>query len=351
MERIISIRIIYISIPIIYINSNTNTSISPTCVKMDPHCSRIKDLPNDATHYQVLDIEPSDTTKDKVTKKYKKIALKCHPDKNDDKDGEYTEIMKRIVDANEVLSDDNKRREYDAFLLEEIELKREFEARAAGTGAGYCAGSGKKESYREKDDLELTPQELDKRNRERYGPLKKKGEDERIRELQAWLSSWLSTIETYNPADGELTLEGVRNILNKIYPSYRDYFNKSSTIQELHYQIINALIKKLIINVSQLNSQTNEWILNEITGMTSIRRGLILPEHGDLFLDDNLFETIFTKELREKRRRLYNIIVEYRNSHKPGKGGSRRKSTNKRRNLRNKCRTRRHRHRKYRKSK
>jgi curved DNA-binding protein CbpA len=326
---------------------------------MDPHCSRIKDLPIDATHYQVLDIKPSETNEKTVTKKYKKIALKCHPDKNDDKDGEYTEIMKRIVVANEVLSDDNKRRKYDAFLLEEIELKRQFEARAtAGMGSCSRAGaaeSGTQGSYREKDDLELTSKELDKRNRERYGPIKKEGEDERIRELQEWLSSWLSTIETYNPADGELTLEGVRNILNKIRPSYRDYFNKSSIIQELHYQIINALIKKLIINVSQLDGQTNEWILNEITGMTSIRRGAILPEHGDLFLDDNLFETIFTKELKENRRRLYNIIVNYRDRHKQTKfdheGGSRRKSMHKRRNLRNKCRTTRRRHRKYRKSK
>lgn len=321
---------------------------------MDDDCRRILNLSSDATHYQVLDIEPSEINKQICKTKYNKLSLKCHPDKNTTGDSPlYTEIIQRIVAANEVLSDDNKRSKYDAFLLEENLLKRESESRAAASstkGSDYSS---------DKNDLDLSQHELDKRNLERFGPLKKKGEDERIRELQVWLSAWLSTIEKDIPAHGELTFEGVKNILTQIDPYYRDYFTKSSIIQELHYQIITALIKKLIENVHQLNSETNEWILHQITVMTRIRGGIILPEHGDLFLDDNLFETIFTEELRKRRPRLYNMIVRCRNINRqtklPEQGGSRRKSMHNRRNLRNKCQTKRkntrRRNRKNRKSK
>jgi DnaJ domain len=315
-------------------------SSSPTRVEMDDDCRRISELSEDATHYQVLNIDPSDINTETCRKKYLTLSLKCHPDKHTNEKDVYTKIFQKINAAKDICDDDER-------------AKRESESSAA------AAGTKGSDYSSDKNDLDLSPHELDKRNLERFGPLKKKGEDERIQALQVWLSAWLSTIEKDIPAHGELTFEGVQNILTKISPYYRDYFTKSSIIQELHYQIINALIKKLIENVHQLDSKTNEWILHQITVMTSIRGGIILPEHGDLFLDDNLFETIFTKELRERRSRLYNMIVRYRNINRqtklPEQGGSRRKSMHNRRNLRNKCQTKRkntrRRNRKNRKSK
>ena len=295
---------------------------------MDDDCRRILNLSSDATHYQVLNIDPSDINTETCRKKYLTLSFKCHPDKHTNEKDVYTKIFQKINTAKDICDDDER-------------AKRESESRAA---AASTKGSDYTDDDDDKKDFDLSADDLDKRNRKRFGPLKPKGEDERIQALQVWLSTWLSTIEK-DIAHGELTFEGVKNILTQIDPYYRDYFTKSSIIQELHYQIITALIKKLIENVHQLNSETNEWILHQITVMTGIRGSIILPEHGDLFLDDKLFETIFTEELRIRRPRLYTMIVRYRDINRQTKlheqGGSRRKSMYNRRNLRNKCRTKR----------
>jgi len=59
--------------------------------------------------YEVLEISKN-STHDEIKKAYKKAALKNHPDK-----GGNSEKFKKISDAYEILSDDNKRSNYDNF--------------------------------------------------------------------------------------------------------------------------------------------------------------------------------------------------------------------------------------------
>ena len=58
-------------------------------------------------YYNVLGISKGASV-DEIKSAYKKLALKNHPDRGGDKD-----VFQKIQQAYEVLSDDNKRSEYD----------------------------------------------------------------------------------------------------------------------------------------------------------------------------------------------------------------------------------------------
>ncbi|ENN73975.1 hypothetical protein HUJ04_001583 [Dendroctonus ponderosae] len=65
-------------------------------------------------YYRVLEVPKSATTAE-IKKSYRKLALKWHPDKNNDNVDEATKKFKEISEAYEVLSDDKKRRMYDQY--------------------------------------------------------------------------------------------------------------------------------------------------------------------------------------------------------------------------------------------
>ena len=58
--------------------------------------------------YKILGVSPS-ASKEEIKKAFRKKAKKYHPDLNP----EYQELFKKIIEAYETLSDDNKRKEYD----------------------------------------------------------------------------------------------------------------------------------------------------------------------------------------------------------------------------------------------
>ncbi|RZC35373.1 dnaJ -like subfamily B member 6 [Asbolus verrucosus] len=65
-------------------------------------------------YYKVLEVSKNSTTAE-IKKAYRKLALKWHPDKNQDNIEEATKKFKEISEAYEVLSDDKKRRVYDQY--------------------------------------------------------------------------------------------------------------------------------------------------------------------------------------------------------------------------------------------
>lgn len=75
------------------------------------------------TYYEVLGINNMATTDD-IKKAYKKLALEWHPDKN--KSPDALNMFKEISNAYQILSDVNKRHDYDNSLIHGNKMEYEF---------------------------------------------------------------------------------------------------------------------------------------------------------------------------------------------------------------------------------
>ena len=65
-------------------------------------------------YYEVLGVKRNSDIKE-IKKAYRKLALKWHPDKNQDNKEEATRKFKEITESYDTLGDENKRRNYDMF--------------------------------------------------------------------------------------------------------------------------------------------------------------------------------------------------------------------------------------------
>jgi len=74
--------------------------------------------------YQLLDI-PKTSTNEEIKKKYRRLALKYHPDKNPD-NAEAEEMFKKINHANHILSDEKKRALYDKYGSFGLHIAEQF---------------------------------------------------------------------------------------------------------------------------------------------------------------------------------------------------------------------------------
>lgn len=73
---------------------------------------QISSLLNEKDYYKILGVDKTSTTEE-IRKAYKRLAIKYHPDKN--KQNKSEEVFKKISHAFSVLSDENKRQNYDNF--------------------------------------------------------------------------------------------------------------------------------------------------------------------------------------------------------------------------------------------
>ena len=87
-------------------------------------------MSNDDSLYKELGVEKSASSSE-IKKAYKKMALKYHPDRN--KDAGAEEQFKKISKAYDILSDDEKRANYDRFGLDAVN-------NGAGGMSGFSAG-------------------------------------------------------------------------------------------------------------------------------------------------------------------------------------------------------------------
>lgn len=91
-------------------------------------------------YYNVLEIDKKAST-DEVKKAYRKLARKYHPDLNPN-DAEANKKFQQINEANEVLSDPEKRKKYDAYgenwqHAEEYEKARQSQSQYQNSGSSF----------------------------------------------------------------------------------------------------------------------------------------------------------------------------------------------------------------------
>jgi DnaJ-class molecular chaperone len=79
-------------------------------------------MAEEQSYYDILGVSP-DATEEQIKKAYRKLALKWHPDKNQDNLEEAEKMFKLISEAYEVLSDSNQRKKYDFYGKEGLKGK------------------------------------------------------------------------------------------------------------------------------------------------------------------------------------------------------------------------------------
>ena len=101
-------------------------------------------------YYKILGIDKTATTKD-VKNAYRKLARKFHPDLNpDDKDAKKN--FQQINEANEVLSDPEKRKKYDQYgndwqHADEFEKQKQYREQSSGSRGARSSGSESGEDF------------------------------------------------------------------------------------------------------------------------------------------------------------------------------------------------------------
>jgi len=75
-------------------------------------------------YYEILNLKPN-STKNEIKKAYHKLAIKYHPDKSNNSENE--ELFKKISEAYSVLSDENKKRQYDSTGITDIDMTNPLE--------------------------------------------------------------------------------------------------------------------------------------------------------------------------------------------------------------------------------
>ncbi|MFD2289007.1 DnaJ domain-containing protein [Pedobacter petrophilus] len=96
-------------------------------------------------YYKILDLKTSASIDD-IKKAYRKLARKYHPDLNPNNE-EANKKFQQINEANEVLSDPDKRKKYDKYgkdwqHADQLDAQQRQRSQSQGGGSGYSGGFG-----------------------------------------------------------------------------------------------------------------------------------------------------------------------------------------------------------------
>merc|ERR1712046_458468 len=111
---------------------------------------QIKNMVVDTEYYNTLGLTPGESDESKRKKAYRKLALKWHPDKNQDNKEEAEKMFKDISVAYDILSDKDKKQIYDQHGKEGLQ-------RGGGSSSDHgfpgFHSSGQHFNFRSADDI------------------------------------------------------------------------------------------------------------------------------------------------------------------------------------------------------
>ncbi len=184
------------------------------------------------TYYDILGVEKT-ATQEEIKKAYRKLSLKFHPDQNKG-DSHLEGMFKAINDANDILSNPEKRREYDATL----------EGRKDYSNNNYSSYSQKTSSSQNTSSSY---------NQESYEKV-----DEEIR---IELTDYFGKYHKSNKC--KIKLHGAKSAPKSSYLSFRKVLWPIVTVMMffLLFKVLpnNPKVKDFVAS----NSSQNEWVLTE----------------------------------------------------------------------------------------
>ncbi|KAK2031764.1 DnaJ-domain-containing protein [Colletotrichum zoysiae] len=188
--------------------------------------------PSSVDHYRVLGI-PQSATLPQIRQAYRKLALKCHPDKKAPGQTVDAEKFRRVQEAWEVLRDESKRVEYDRSYAE---IHREWE--------DYCRWCGAGEYLLEQ--LRRIKEELRRRK------ARERAIERALRQAGSWMDSFEAARREFEAAKQRLHQERIEGeeVAAVLYKCLLVMENDDSWREE-----VEMMLKKIQEDVAELSER------------------------------------------------------------------------------------------------
>lgn len=235
--------------------------------QINPECERIDQLPEGSSPYIVLGInEDSDENVKNIA--YRKLALKCHPDRPTNTDKElFTRIFQKITAANEA----------------------------------FNASKGVTTSH----DIRKSPHppKTYDESRKHFGPIAPEN-DKYIKDLEKWLEECvLFFFDIPN-----IPFRDINQILRDVDIFCAPY-ESNPIIGPLYYKISALAIWNMLHNKRSLTYDEQLWIATKLAYYIQLTRAkLHSPEYDEIIMSEKLVERLTNSEIKKITR----MIIEFK---------------------------------------
>jgi hypothetical protein len=248
---------------------------------IDPECQRIYELLEGSSPHIVLGInEDSDENVKNIA--YRKLALKCHPDRPTNKDKElFTRIFQKITGANE-----------------------NFRPSTGKQRVNTTTSEHPQSSYVSKRTAALDE------DRTSYGPTRRDS-DEYVKRLKSWLENVLKHSYFDIP---NMSLDDLNIFLDEVNKCSFEY-RKHDDIRPLYDKIYTKAIWNVLNNSNKLNNEQQEWVVKTIFEYIFITpKESFSDEYKKIIMSDKLDKRINDQDVIEGKlySSINNVITQFK---------------------------------------
>ena len=236
---------------------------------IDRECERIYQLPEGSSPHIVLGInEDSDENVKNIA--YRKLALKCHPDRPTNKDKElFTRIFQKITGANE-----------------------NFRPSTSKQRVNTTTSEHPQSSYVSKRTAALDE------DRTSYGPTRRDS-DEYVKRLKSWLEYLLEHSYFDIP---NMSLNDLKQFLAEVNKCSFEY-RRHDDIRPLYDKIYTKAIWNVLDNSKELDKDQQEWVLKRIYDYIFIeQKESFSDEYKKIIMSDKLDKRINDQDVKKEKQ-------------------------------------------------